>query len=185
MYYFRQSTTTQSRGYPGIFFNADLQSATNQLATCAPPRPHVQPVGKKRTGTLSITGAFDALEYIGWSVFSAAGTAGSKVQFASLQSLQFVGTDIFGSYAQEHFKGVVAFPAGPFPFYSVPCGTKLSYPDGIVLLAPGNTRLSVELYESGDTAAWGSVTCIPEYEFYQYEGDVTLRGPCYACLATF
>lgn len=141
----------------------------------------MQPVFE-RTGTLSITGAFDALEYIGWSVFSGAGTAGSEVHFTSLQSLQFVGTDIFGSYAQEYFKGVVAFPAGPFPYYSVPCGTKLSYPDGIILLAPGDTRLSVELYESGDTAAWGSVTCIPEYEFYRYEGNITLRGPSYTYL---
>ena len=138
---------------------------------------------------MSITGAFDALEYIGWSVFSAAGTAGSKVNFTSLQSLQSVGTDVFGSYAQEFFKGVVALPAGPFPNYSVPCGTKLSYPDsngdGIVLHASGDTRLSVELYESGDTAAWGSVTCIPQYEFYEYEGNITLRGPYYTCLTRF
>ena len=134
-------------------------------------------------GTVSITGAFDALEVIENNAFTdgdRTSSANSTVNFTSLPSLVHVHGGAFGS-ARRHFMGTVTFPQGPFPNYDV-CGTRLRV-NRRVLLAPNETPFTIELFEDNATTSYGAVTCVPEFAFINYPHSVTVLGEDFPLLA--
>ena len=128
------------------------------------------------SGTMRMTGAFNALETIMQSAFARASHHGCEIHLTALPRLVHVHGFTFGHTPSTNLKGAISFPPGPFPNYDG-CGTRVIGPD-VVLLAPGETPLTIEAYEtqSATGASFEAVTCIPGWSFFKYDKAVTLVG---------
>eukprot|EP00729_Bicosta_minor_P021993 gene21993-biopygen13442 len=120
-------------------------------------------------GRLTIKGSFPLLATIGQEAFGIAGNADSVTELVDgLPALTSIGSSAFDS-----FNGTVSLPPGPFPKF-IGCTRLTGAAQHVILAAPNQNPLTRELYEAGDPSKYADVTCIPVYEFQEYNGDVTL-----------
>ena len=120
-------------------------------------------------GQLTVTGVFPRLRSIKSEAFAShgRGNAQSKVAFEEgLPALEGVDGRAFNGFA-----GSVVF-GGAYPQFRR-C-TRVT--PTVLLAAPEHVPLSKALVATGDARQWAKATCVPDYEFYKHEGDVTLTN---------
>lgn len=152
-------------------------------------------------GHLEVTGNFPSLQTVGADAFK--GIASKKIDISCLgvdhDQAACTGATT-GCSGVTVACGTVCSSATPFsstatPTTSTTVATTTTTPpvcsDGILMSTArhgrccpddGTAGLTRAVYEAGNKTVWAAVTCVPKYEFSDYQNDVTLDGQDFGSL---
>lgn len=152
-------------------------------------------------GNLEVTGNFPSLQTVGADAFKRITSKKIDISCLGVDHDQAACTDATtGCSGVTVACGTVCSSATPFsltatPTTSTTVATTTTTPpvcsDGILMSTArsgrccpddGTAGLTRAVYEAGNKTVWAAVTCVPKYEFSDYQKDVTLDGQDFGSL---